>query len=179
MNARTSALIAAIAILASAPVTAATSPSLAALPPGYRDWTLISLAILGPPFNDVRAKLGNDVAIAAFRKETIPFPNGSIIARLAWKQVRSEQNDGAFRKDVAAEGLSQDGLQKLLNGSFVAGPATNVQLMIKDSAKYASTGGWGFAQFTNGKPDKIVQTNCMACHVAAGQRDFVFTRYSP
>jgi hypothetical protein len=33
---------------------AAAAP-LNALPQGYRDWTLISVAILGPPFNDVRA----------------------------------------------------------------------------------------------------------------------------
>src|SRR5271165_274056 len=44
--------------------------------------------------------------------------------------------------------------------SFVAGPATNgVQFMVKDSRKFASTGGWGFAQFNDGKPaDEGVRT---------------------
>jgi hypothetical protein len=42
--------------------------------------------------------------------------------------------------------------------SFVAGPAVNVQFMVKDSKKYAATGGWGFADFKNGKPgDKIAR----------------------
>jgi Cytochrome P460 len=50
--------------------------------------------------------------------------------------------------------------------------------MVKDSTTYASTGGWGFAQFTNGKPDAIVPNNCLACHASAADRDFVFTSYS-
>jgi hypothetical protein len=170
----------AIAATASEPANGTSSPVLGGkLPPGYRDWKLISLAVLGPPFNDVRAKLGNDVAIGAYRKGTIPFPDGAIIARLAWKQVSSEQNDNAFRQHPALVGLNETTVQKLLSSSFVAGPATNVQFMVKDSKKYASTGGWGFAQFSNGKPDKIVQTNCIACHASAAGHDFVFTRYSP
>ena len=36
-------------------------------PQGYRDWKLLSVAILGAPFNDIRAKLGNDLAIGALR----------------------------------------------------------------------------------------------------------------
>jgi Cytochrome P460 len=149
------------------------------IPPGYRDWRLISVAILGTPFNDIRAKLGNDLAISAFRKTRSPFPDGAMIARLAWKQVQSEVNNNAFRQDRSAEHLSPAALQKLLDTSFGAGPPTNVQFMIKDSKKYASTGGWGFFQFTNGRPDHFVQSSCFACHAAGRATDFVFTRYSP
>jgi len=149
------------------------------IPPGYRDWRLISVAILGTPFNDIRAKLGNDLAISAFRKTKLPFPDGAMIARLAWKQVQSEVNNNAFRQDPSAEHLSPAALQTLLNTSFGAGPPTNVQFMIKDSKKYASTGGWGFFQFTNGRPDHVVQSSCFVCHAPEGATDFVFTRYSP
>jgi hypothetical protein len=51
--------------------------------------------------------------------------------------------------------------------------------MIKDSKKYASTGGWGFFQFTKGKPDRVAPTGCFACHAPQKATDFVFTRYSP
>jgi hypothetical protein len=52
--------------------------------------------------------------------------------------------------------------------------------LVKGSAKYASTGGWGFAQFTNGKPDgKEVQTSCSSCHNSDDTHDSVFTRDSP
>jgi Cytochrome P460 len=51
---------------------------------------------------------------------------------------------------------------------------------VKDSRKYASTGGWGFAQFNDGKPaDAAVHKTCFACHQAVQARDFVFTRYAP
>jgi Cytochrome P460 len=133
------------------------------LPPGYRDWRLISVAHEEGKLNDIRAILGNDLAIEAYREGKLPYPDGSIIARLAWSYVSSEENNKAF-------GRSQ---------SFVAGPPTNVQFMVKDSTKYASTGGWGFAQFNDGKPTEEVVQDCFSCHVPAKARDFVFARYAP
>ncbi|MBV9332642.1 MAG: cytochrome P460 family protein [Candidatus Eremiobacteraeota bacterium] len=149
------------------------------MPPGYRDWPLISVAAVGPPLNDLRAKLGNDIAMSDLRQATIPYRDGAIIARLAWKQTTDDQTSNAFRLQAQQVGLSADAIAKLLSQSFVAGGATNVQFMVKDSNKYASTGGWGFAQFTNGKPDAIVQQRCFACHEPAKATDFVFTHYSP
>jgi hypothetical protein len=149
------------------------------LPRGYRDWALISIAAVGNPQNDMRAKLGNDVAIRAYREGKTPFPDGSIIARLAWKQTASELSDSAMRAILERQ-FGPEPVQKLLSSSFSAGPAMNVQFMVKDSKKYASTGGWGFAQFTNGKPDgEAVQKTCFSCHAPAKDRDFVFTRYAP
>ncbi len=135
-----------------------------ALPPGYRDWRLISVAHEEGKLNDIRAILGNDIAVEAFRDGTLPFPDGSIIARLAWNYIPSEENNKAF-----------GGPQ-----SFVAGTPTNVQFMLKDSRKYASTGGWGFVQFDDGKPVEPARlSGCFACHVPVKARDFVFTKYSP
>ncbi len=135
------------------------------IPPGYRDWKLISVAHEEGDLNDLRAILGNDVAIKAYRADTLPFPDGTIIARLAWRYVPSEENNKIFGR----------------RQSFVAGPPTNVQFMVKDSKKYASTGGWGFAQFGNdGKPaDEAVLKTCFPCHVPVKARDHVFTRYAP
>jgi Cytochrome P460 len=148
------------------------------VPAGYRDWTLISVARVGAPLNDLRAKLGNDVAIKAYRAGTLPFPDGTIIVRLAWNQTTSEENNRAFGP-VMEKQLGPEAAQKLLSESFVAGPATNVQFMVKDSQKYASTGGWGFAQFNEGKPaDEALHRTCFGCHAPAKDRDFVFTRYA-
>src|SRR5580698_8194438 len=63
------------------------------LPPGYRDWRLISVAHEEGNLNDLRAILGNDVAIKAYRDGKLPFPDGAIIARLAWSYVPSEENN--------------------------------------------------------------------------------------
>jgi hypothetical protein len=134
------------------------------IPPGYRDWRLISVAHEEGNLNDLRALLGNDVAIKAYREGKLPFPDGTIIARLAWSYVPSEENNKVF-------GRSQ---------SFVAGAATNVQFMVKDSRKYAATGGWGFAQFKDGKPDATAALKtCFSCHKPVKARDFVFTHYAP
>ena len=46
--------------------------------------------------NDLRAILGNDVAIKAYREANSPFPDGTVIARLAWKCVPSEENNQVF-----------------------------------------------------------------------------------
>lgn len=100
----------------------------------------------------------------AFRDGTLSVPDGAIIARLAWKHMPSAENNAAF-------GRVQ---------SFVPGPAANVQFAVKDSQKYAMTGGWGFGEFKDGKPDReAVHKTCFPCHEAARGRDFVFTHNAP
>ena len=135
------------------------------IPPGYRDWRVISVAHEEGNLNDLRAILGNDVAIEASREGTLPFPDGTVIARLAWDYAPLEESSKAFGRPQ----------------SFVAGPPKNgVQFMVKDSKKYASTGGWGFAQFNDGKPaDEAVHNTCFSCHAIVKARDFVFNRYAP
>jgi hypothetical protein len=141
------------------------------IPAGYRDWRLISVARLaGADLKQLRAQLGNEIAINAFREGKLPFPDGTIIAALHWHEAASGEND-----KVLASGFPGAGLQ-----SSVAGSAENVQFMLKDSKKYAATGGWGFADFKNGKPgDEALHKTCFPCHQPASDRDFVFARYAP
>jgi Cytochrome P460 len=134
------------------------------IPAGYRDWKLISVAREEGNLNDIRAQLGNDIAIKAYREGKLPFPDGSIIAAIHWEYAASEENNKIF-------GRVQ---------SFVAGSPKNMQFMVKDSKKYATTGGWGFADFKDGKPaSEAVHNTCFACHTPAKDRDYVFTRYAP
>jgi hypothetical protein len=142
------------------------------IPPGYRDWHLISVKQLtgGGGLKQLRAQLGNDLAIKAYREGKLPFPDGSIIAALHWKEAFSDADN-----KVLAEGFPGAGLQ-----SSFAGDAVNVQFMVKDPKKYAASGGWGFADFTNGKPgDLAVHEKCWPCHEPGKDRDYVFTRYAP
>jgi hypothetical protein len=137
---------------------------LSKIPSGYRDWMLISVAHEAGKLNSFAAILGNDVAIKAYREGKLPYPDGSIIAALHYGHVPSEENNKVF-------GDPQ---------SFVPGPPTNIQFMVKDSKKYAATGGWGFGHFgIDGKPgDDALLKTCSPCHAKAS-RDFVFTRYAP
>ena len=135
------------------------------MPAGYRNWKLISVAHEEGTLNSIGAILGNDAAINAYREKKIPFPDGAVIAALHYKHDSSEENNRVF-------GRSQ---------SFVAGPPTNVQFMVKDSKKYAATGGWGFGHFNKDGTvgDEAFMKTCYPCHAQEKTNDLVFTRYAP
>jgi hypothetical protein len=138
--------------------------ALETLPPGYRDWKLISVAHEEGSIGDIRAILGNDIAAQASRDGVLPYPDGSIIARIAWSYDGLAESSKAFGH-----------LQ-----SFVAGaPKNGVQFMVKDPTKFASTGGWGFVQFNGDNPaTKGTDGACYSCHAIVKARDSVFSRYA-
>jgi hypothetical protein len=129
------------------------------IPDGYRRWEFIAPALERDPLNELRAVLGNSMAIAAYQAKTLPFPDGTILAKLAWKHVQSPEFAPAS----------------------IPGVATTVQIMVKDSKRYATTGGWGFGRFINGKAaDEVQHQTCFACHQANVKgHDYVFTRWAP
>ena len=134
------------------------------IPQGYRDWKWISSAHEAGKLNSLGAVLGNDVAFKAFREGKLPYPDGTIIAALHYRNVPSDENNKVF-------GQAQ---------SFVPGPPTNIQFMVKDSTKYAATGGWGFGHFADGKSgDAAFMKSCFPCHEKAKATDLVFTHYAP
>ncbi len=120
---------------------------------------MIAPAEEAAPLNELRVVLGNPIAIKAIRNSTLPFPDGAILAKLAWKRVPSPEFAPAS----------------------IPGTATTVQIMVKNSKKYATTGGWGFGRFINGKPaDEAQHQSCFACHQAlVKNHDYVFTRLAP
>ena len=131
------------------------------IPDGYRRWQLVAPAQEAPPLDELRATLGNDVAIRAYARGAgpTPFPDGTVLVKLAWKHVPSPEFELAS----------------------IPGAATTVQVMVKDSKKYAATGGWGYGRFVDGQPvDEAQHRTCFACHQSrAKARDYVFTRYAP
>jgi hypothetical protein len=83
---------------------------------------------------------------------------------LHYSHSPSEENDKIFGREQ----------------SFVPGTPTNIQFMVKDSVKYAATGGWGFGSFTNGQPGAEAQMKtCFPCHAREKAGDLVFTHYAP
>ena len=159
-------LLAVVSVAAAVAAQEAAPIFVTEIPRGYREWRLVSVAHEEGNLNDIRAILGNDVAAKAYREGRLPFPDGAIIARLSWNYVPSEANNKVF-------GRTQ---------SFVAGSAPEwyLQFMVKDSKKYAATGGCGFANFNKDGTvgsDALMKT-CFPCHAKAS-RDLVFTRYAP
>ena len=129
------------------------------IPMGYRQWQFIAPALETEPLNELRAVLGNARAVAAYTAGRTPFPDGTVLVKLAWKHIKSPEFDPAL----------------------VPGAATTVQVMVKDSKKYAATGGWGFGRFVDGRPADLAQhQTCFACHAArVKERDYVFTKLAP
>lgn len=129
------------------------------IPDGYRKWQFIAPAHETPPLGELRVVVGNPVAMAAIEKNQLPFPDGTVLVKMGWKHVQSAESPPAY----------------------VPGAATTVQVMVKDAKKYASTGGWGFGRFVNGRPaDQAQHQTCWGCHQAlVKNHDFVFTRLAP
>ncbi len=128
------------------------------IPDGYRTWQLV--AVSHRTDNDqVRAILGNELAMKAYRENVLPFPDGAVLAKLEWKRVESTE----FRN------------------AFVPGASVQIEFMVMDSKKYGTTGGWGFGRFKDGKPaDEAAHRTCFPCHSAnVKSHDNVFTRYAP
>src|SRR5262249_4447515 len=101
------------------------------LPEGYRDWRVISVAAVGGEQNDLRVKLGNDIAIDAYRRGARSFPDGAIIARLAYQQTIPEA-DNELLRGVLERRMPAEQVTRLLSESRIAGAPTNVQFMVKD-----------------------------------------------
>ena len=122
----------------------------------YRDWRVLGVSLRHDK-SSMRAIVGNDIAINAARAgKTKPWPDGSIIAKIKW----------AERKHPNWEQAS------------VPGEFTAAEAMVKDSKKYAETGGWGFGIW-EGKTlkmyDKAQSAPCFACHLPMKDSDYVYT----
>jgi len=128
------------------------------LPEGYQDWRVIAPSHRTDN-NTLRAIVGNDIAVKAARSEKVnPWPDGTILGKLVWKDRQDEHWEKAT-----------------VPGDFV-----HAEFMYKDSAQHKKTGGWGFARWVGmeqkpyGKDAEFSQ-ECYGCHLPVKGRDFVFT----
>ena len=127
----------------------------------YHDY--MSWKVIAPSYREDRGHIriitGNEIAVAALRAGKKPLPDGSVLAKVAWKAEKLATFPVATVPD-----------------SFV-----QVEYMVKDAAKYKATGGWGFARFVGndlrpyGKDAGFVG-ECYGCHVPVADNDFLFTR---
>ncbi len=128
-------------------------------PAGLKNWHVIASSYRTD--NDTqRIILGNHIAIKAARSgATNPWPRGSILAKLVWKNTKHPDWSSA-----------------IIPGKFV-----HSEIMVKNASKYKSTGGWGYARWIGNSQqpygkDKSFSKECLACHSQVKKDDFVFTR---
>jgi len=136
------------------------APNGIAFPADYRDWKAIDSTTRFDT-DTFRVILGNDIAIQAIADNKVnPWPDGTQFAKVGWLQ----------EADV--------------NGVVRAGAFLKVGLMIKDKTKYASTAGWGWAEWEGTElrpygdgPDFAQE--CVTCHSPQRKNDYAYTAPIP
>jgi len=138
---------------------------------GYEDWQTIAVSHNG---DKVAIILGNPAMIEAYKSgipgNGKPFPDGARMAKIHWMAKKDEDQPGE---------------------PVVPGALHDVDFMVKDSARFSDSGGWGWAEFEydaasdtfrpgneSDKPPKGHDAKCgFACHTVVQNRDYVFTEY--
>lgn len=131
-------------------------------PKGYRDWTHIKSNLIGPQSPNY-AQIGgyqhvyaNKIGMEGYR--TGQFPEGSVLVY-----------DFLESRETAP-------------GNIAEGPRRFTSVMVKDSKRYAATGGWGYEEFRgDSETERMIaaeaSTKCFACHSSKKDRDYVFSSY--
>lgn len=138
---------------------------------GYEHWSVIAISQNG---GKMAVILGNPVMVDAYKKGVPgngkPFPNGSKMAKIHWNPKTQEREPGQ---------------------PTVPGSLHDVDFMMKDSARFVDSGGWGWAAFeydaasdtfraatSADSPPQGNDAKCgFACHTLVKTRDYVFTEY--
>jgi hypothetical protein len=138
---------------------------------GYEDWPVIAISQNG---GLIAVILGNPVMIDAYKAGVPgngqPFPDGAKMAKIHWHPTKNERAPGQ---------------------PTVPGTLHDVDVMVKDSRRFADSGGWGWAVFkydaasetfmpgtVADHPPQGNDAKCgFACHTVVQHRDYVFTEY--
>lgn len=130
-------------------------------PAGYRQWTHVKSALIGPEspsfesFGGLHHIYANEKAMDGYR--TGRFPDGSVIV---FDLLETRESEG-----VTTEG-----------------PRLRIGVMVKESKRYAETGGWGYEGFkgdsqTDRRLNAESRIACFKCHEQQKDRDFVFSEF--
>ena len=120
-----------------------------AFPEGFRTWTHISSAVLGPEnpaapkYEGVHYIYANPKAMEGYR--TGKWPDGAVIVYDQWTA------------EVAGKDAKAAGARKFID------------VMVRDSRRFAATGGWGYTEFTAPGWTRVSeieanQKGCDGCH---------------
>lgn len=130
-----------------------------AYPDNFRSWSHVKSGVIGPQHKNF-ASLGgihhvyaNEKAMAGYR--TRKFPEQSVIV-FEWLEWREQ------------------------DGAFLEGPRRQVDVMVRDSQRFAATGGWGFQRFvqdTKQLASSPTPQQCFACHDQLQEDGLVLGKY--
>lgn len=147
-------------ILAWQPSVSVDDEAPVAYPEGYRNWAHVKSALISPAHQNFASMGGfqhiyaNPEGMVGYR--TRAFPDGSIVV-VEWLEM----------------------LEK--NGAFAEGPRRQVDVMVKDAQRFATTGGWGFQRFVKDSKTELAATptpqQCFACHENLKKDGLILSSY--
>jgi len=130
---------------------------------GYEDWQTIAVSQSG---DKIEVILGNPAMINAYRTGASgngrPFPDGARMAKIHWNAKQSTEAPSP---------------------TTIPGTLHDIDFMVKDSKRFADSGGWGYAEFDydagsdSFKPYGDGAKCGFACHQLVAAKDYVFTAY--
>jgi hypothetical protein len=135
-------------------------------PNGFRDWFVVNSMIVtkdSPMFGQIGGLhiiYVNAKGFATLKNGgPLPYPDGTVFA--------DDVHDFSVK-----------------DGSYVEGDKKAVTMIVKDSKKYATNGGWGFQAWAGGDPSKPLVPDqahatqaCFACHIPQKGNDYTFSTY--
>lgn len=154
-------------ILLSAIFTLSVSASAADAPPvpypdGYRHWTHVKSMVINPghplhgTFGGIHHLYANKKAMTGYLDGK--FPNGSVIVFDLLETIGADN-------------------------ALTEGPRKVVGVMLKDSRRFAATGGWGFEGFAGDGRERVVGNKaaaaCYQCHTVQKDNGYVFSHWRP
>lgn len=146
-------------------------------PEGFRQWVFIGAPLTPNGLNNGSAGFPefhhvyvNPDAFAVYRRTGL-FPEGTVVAK---------------ELVLLKSGTHPDGSLDAPSGrGFFAGRYNGMDVMVKDSQRFAGTNGWGFFNFGHQAPPynetaaAAPAADCAGCHQANAEKDMMFTQYYP
>ena len=147
-------------VLGQTPSSAVEDLAKVAYPEGYRNWVHVKSSVISPAHKGFVMMGGfqhiyaNSEAMDGYRTRT--FPEGSVIV-FDWLEMKDNE------------------------GAFLEGARRQVDVMVKDSKRFAKTGGWGFQRFVKDSKTELAAAptpqQCFDCHERLKKDGLVLSSY--
>ena len=150
------------------------------LPKNYREWVYVGSPLTPNALNDGNAAFPEyhnvfiePVSYAIYKKTGV-FPEGTMFYKELELTLKPEENPDGSRMEPSGRG-------------YFPGAAAGAEVSVKDTKRFAESGGWGYFEFGHSEP-KLASTavrkrdECAYCHIGPGphaKRDLVWTQFYP
>ena len=146
------------------------------LPKNFHEWVYVGSPLTPNALNGGKANFPEfhnvyiePVSYEIYKKTNV-FPEGTILFKELQLTLPAQNPDGS-RVEQSGRG-------------YFPGPWNGADVTVKDSKRYASTGGWGYYNFNHHEPKAPTaklkpKEECGYCHMANAKKDEVWTQFYP